>query len=278
MKTISEIIDLSSAFLTGNDRAKRDAEDIIAHVLSFNRTDLYMNFDKPLAESELESIRAYLKKRKAGVPLDYVLGEKTFYKVKLKLNSHTLIPRPETEILVDMIVEKLKGEKKKELWDIGTGSGAIGLAVKKALPDLKVVLSDISEDALQVARENAKNNGLDIEFVHGNLLEPFKGRKADFIVSNPPYISEEAYSELDVSVKNYEPKGALVAGERGTEIYEYFEKELSKFLNPDSKVFFEIGFDQEKSLQNIFTSPFWTFKKIVSDWAGHPRFFFLETE
>ncbi len=280
MKTIAEIIDLSSTFLTKNNRAKRDAEDIIAHVLSFTRTDLYMNFDKPLSEFELEKIRSLLKKRKTGVPIDYVLGEKTFFHVKLKLNSHTLIPRPETEILVDMIVEKLKNEdlKGKELWDLGTGSGAIGLALKKALPDLKVVLSDLSEGALQTAKENAKSNDLDVEFIQGDFLKPFEGRQADFVVSNPPYITESAYLGLDPEVKNFEPKNALVAGERGMEVYEYFEKELPHFLKPGSKVFFEIGFDQGESIQNIFTSPFWTFKKIVSDWSCHPRFFFLETE
>lgn len=159
-----------------------------------------------------------------------------------------------------------------------TGSGCIALALKKSFPELEVVGSDLSVEALKVAEDNALRNQLQVSFVKGDLLEPFKGKKADFITCNPPYITEKAYAQLEKEVAGFEPKCALVGGERGTELYEKLEKELPVYLNPGGKVFFEIGYDQGEALLEIFKSSFWKERKVIKDYASHDRFFFLEIE
>lgn len=263
MKTIGEIIQLSHQFLAGQKRGKRIAEEIIAHVLGIKKLDLYLQYDKPLVEAELVRIREMLKRVVKNEPLEYVLGEVEFFGCRIRVDRRVLIPRPETEILVEKIAKEAKSGT---LWDVCCGSGCIGIALKKANPDLQVFLSDISKDALNLAAENAKLNGVEVTFLHGDLLEPFKGRKADWIVCNPPYVSEEEYRHLDASVKDFEPKLALVGGPRGTEYYE----RLAASLPEGAHVFFEIGSMQGKPLQELFPSA-----KLECDWAGHPRFLFI---
>lgn len=273
MKTIGELIKLSTLFLEERsiENPRRTAEDLLAFVLKAKRMDLYLQFDKPVIEEELSVMRDLLKKRGKGEPFEYVVGEVPFFGSVFKVDSRVLIPRPETEIMVEMISKKItlnKMGKGQELWDVCTGSGCIGISLKKAFPDLHVVLSDLSEPALGLAAENAKLNGVQVEILHGDLLAPFKGRKADYIVSNPPYISKDEFFELDPSVRLFEPEMALVGGDRGTEIYERLERDLPT----ESLCFFEIGSLQKESIQQIFHGR----GEVHNDWAGHPRFFFLE--
>lgn len=276
MKTIAEIIELSAQFLAVRkaDRPKRSAEELLAHILKCKRMDLYLGFDRPVVESELVTLRALLKRYGAGEPLAYTLGEVDFLGCKIKVDKRVLIPRPETEILASMIVKEAKAGQ--VLWDVCTGSGCIGIALKKAVADLQVALSDLSSDALAVATENAKD--LPVEIYQGDLLAPFIGKKADIIVCNPPYISEKEYLKLDPSVRDFEPKLALVGGERGTEIYKRLAKVLPDFLNAGGKVFFEIGFDQKEAIKEIFSDTIWARREVLNDWAGLPRFFFLEKQ
>lgn len=267
MKSIGEILKLSGDFLAERkvDRPKRVAEDLVAHVLQMKRMDLYLQFDKPIVESELSIIREFVKRVSKGEPFEYVAGVVDFFGCKIKVDPRVLIPRPETEILVEMISKQVQ---KGILWDVCTGSGCIGISLKKARPDLTVTLSDISSDALSLACENAKQNGVEVEFLQGDLLTPFQGRKADAIVCNPPYVSEKEYAHLDPSVLHFEPKLALVGGEKGTEFYERLAERLSSFLKPGGQVFFEIGAGQGEALKKIFPTG-----ELHSDWAGHPRFF-----
>lgn len=267
MKAIGEILKLSAEFLAERkvERPRRMAEDLISHVLGLKRMDLYLQFDKPIVDRELSIIRDLLKRCAKGEPLEYILGEVEFFGCRIQIDRRVLIPRPETEILVEMISKKVQ---KGVLWDICTGSGCIGIALKKAHPELQVTLSDISPDALALAAENAKLNQIDVTLLRGDLLQPFKGQKADWIVCNPPYISEAEYTQLDLSVKDYEPKLALVGGERGTEIYETLKRELPDYLNPDAEIYFEIGSGQGDAIKRIFPNG-----QLLSDWSGKPRFF-----
>ncbi len=260
MKTIGEVIKLSGDFL----KSRRDAEEIIAHVLQMKRLDLYLQFDKPVIEKELVCIREMLKRCAKHEPLEYVIGEVEFYGCKIRVDRRVLIPRPETEILVYKIA---KIAKKGILWDVCTGSGCIGIALKKANPDLQVTLSDISPEALSVTAENAKLNGVDVRILQGDLLEPFKGQKCDFLVCNPPYITEEEYEQLDPSVKNFEPKLALVGG---LKFYERLKKVLPAHFNLGGCAFFEISAHQAAHLQSLFPMG-----HIDPDWAGHPRYLFV---
>ncbi|HSX10453.1 MAG TPA: peptide chain release factor N(5)-glutamine methyltransferase [Chlamydiales bacterium] len=266
MKTIGEVLKLSQSFLEERkiDRPRRTAEDLLSNVLKLKRLDLYLQFDKPVIDGELALLRDLLKKCGRGEPLEYVIGGLEFFGCWIKTDPRVLIPRPETEILVDLISQRVRSGV---LWDLCTGSGCMGIALKKKWPELKVTLSDISADALALAAENAKQNGVEVELVQGDLLDPFRGRKADVIVCNPPYISQSEYDHLSPSVRDFEPKGALLGGERGTEFYERLQRELPPFLNPGAQVFFEIGARQGEALKKLFPQG-----EILPDWAGHPRF------
>lgn len=260
MKTIGELLKLSSEYLD----SRRDAEELISNALRLKRLELYMQFDRPIAEDELHILREWVKRRKAKEPIEYILGEIEFYGCKIKVDSRALIPRPETELLVDIVAKKIEKAKIQTVWDICTGSGCIGIALKKKFPHLQITLSDICSKALSLAKENAHTNQVDLHFIQGDFLTPFSNQKADLIVSNPPYLTESEYVKLN----SFEPKMAFIAGERGTEFYERFSLD---YLNEPGWVFFEIGANQEVKLKKIFPNG-----ETINDYAGHPRVFFLE--
>lgn len=282
MKSILDVLKLSTAYLKdkGIDNARRQAEDLIADALGIQRLNLYLNFDRPLTDAELAVCRERLARRSRGEPLAYIHGETTFYGCRLVVNPEVLIPRQETEILVEKIAGRLASMdlQGKVLWDLCCGSGCIGIALKKRFPELSVVLSDLSTAALDVAKQNAKMNDVEVEIRHGDLLTPFKGEKAHFVVSNPPYISESEFSTLGKEVKQYEPKMALLAGTSGLEFYQRFATTLMEYLEPRAFVWFEIGYNQGAALISLFQEHFWKKISIEKDWSGHDRFFLLETE
>lgn len=241
----------------------------MAEVLGVNRLALYTDAQKPLSDQEIDKLRSALKRRGAREPLQYILGEVKFLDVTLKVDPRVLIPRPETEILADKIIKAIPQDSEKVFWDICAGSGAIGLAVKKARPRLKVTLADISPQALEVARENARLNGLEVEFLEGDFLAPFKGRKADYAASNPPYISEKEYLTLEPEVKNFEPVGALVSGGTGREFYERFNRDAPSYLNPEAIVWLELG---PAGTEKIFENDSWSEVKMELDYSSLPRY------
>jgi len=241
MKTVGEILRASAAFLEEKkvERSKRVAEELLGLALGMKRIDLYMQFERPVVESELVQVRGWIKRAISGEPLEYIQGQVEFYGCRIKVDRRVLIPRPETEILVDSIAKRI--ENQRSVWDVCTGSGAIGIALKKKFPEMAVTLSDLSSDALALAAENAALNGVEVEILQGDLLEPFKDRKTDIVVVNPPYVSENEYFSLDPSVRNFEPKMALDGGEKGTQFYQRLARDLPRFLNPRGRVFFYIG-------------------------------------
>ena len=282
MKTLGEILTISAHFLKEKNcpRYRRDAEELLAHVLKLKRLDLYLQFDRPIQESELETLRALIKRIAGGEPVEYVIAEVVFYHCDIAVGPGVLIPRPETEILVDSACRMLRNADlhKKTAWDLCTGSGCIGIAVKKACPDLYVCLADLSVDALQFAATNVEKNKVEVEILQGDLLAPFAGRKADLIFCNPPYVTEKEFFILDRSVKDFEPQQALIGGEDGLSFYRRLQNELPTYLNPQAKIFFEIGAGQGEAVLNIFSGSIWKNKRVEKDWAGHDRFFFLEFE
>lgn len=272
MKTLGEVLKLSSEFLQkkGIDKPRRQVEELLSYVLKLPRIELYMQFDRPLIEHELTELREAIKRRAEGEPWQYIAGEVEFLGCRIKVNKNVLIPRQETEILADRILKELPPTP-VEIWDVCTGSGCIGIALKKKRPDCKVILSDISPEALSIARANAETNSVEVEFLQGDLLKPFQG-KADIIVSNPPYITEKDYAVLDQEVRNWEPKMALEAGPNGLKFYEQFAQDLPRYLNPNGKVYFEIGTGMGDQVKNLFTSPIWKSVQITQDWSSHDRF------
>lgn len=282
MKTLGEILTIAAHFLKEKScpRFRRDAEELVGHVLKLKRLDLYMQFDRPVLEAELETLRALLKRAARGEPVEYIIGKVSFYHCDISVGPEVLIPRPETEILVDQACRKLRAAplQDKAVWDLCTGSGCIGIAVKKACPEVHTCLSDISEKALETAAMNAEQNGVQVELLRGDLLTPFVGRKADVIFCNPPYVSSKEWMTLDRSVKDFEPQSALVGGEDGLSFYRRLEEDLPEFLNPQAKIFFEIGAGQGAAVLDMFVGKQWKGARVEKDWAGNDRFFFLEFE
>jgi len=285
VKTILEVLSLSTDFLSkkGIANARRQAEDLLADALLLSRIDLYMEFERPLSEDELTICRKNLARRAKGEPLQYIKGSVEFFDCLIGLTPDVLIPRQETEILVDKIAARLKKDeaefgslKGKVLFDICTGSGCIGISLKKKFPDLTVFLSDISLKALDLAKENAKKNGVEVDCLLGDLLEPFSGRKCDYFVCNPPYIAESEYASLEREVKDHEPKLALVGGVLGLEFYERLAAELPGFLRSSAAGFFEMGREQGDALLSLFSKRPWKNCLKLKDWSSHDRFFFLE--
>ena len=276
MKTIGEILSLSVEYLQRHEiqNHKRIAADLLAHVLGVSRVQIYMDFGRPLGEDELSKYRQGLRRLIKKEPLQYILGEIEFFGCKIKVDASVLIPRQETEILVDMISKELEKEDltDKILWDVCCGSGCMGISLKKRFPELSVVLSDISEDALSVARENIKINDVDVSVLNGDLLEPFSEKKAHFIVCNPPYVTEKEYDNLGSEVRDYEPRGALVAGKTGMEYYEKLARDIKKYLYGDSRVWFEIGQNQGQKICDLFDMQ----GVLLQDWSGNDRFFCLK--
>lgn len=282
MKILSEVLKLSTGYLEERQiaRARRSAEELIAHALQCKRLELYMAFERPMEEKELAILRQLLKRKGAGEPLEYITGHVDFYGCRLNVNPDVLIPRPETEILLDMVCKEWGDLDKsgKVAWDICCGSGCLGIGFKKKFPEFQVALADLSVQALEVCRSNARLNEVDVEFVQGDFLAPLQRRKADLVLCNPPYISESDYAALDPSVREFEPKGALVGGKTGLEFYRRLAHELPPLLNPGARVYLEIGHDQGESVKEIFELA--RFRKVLlkKDWAGKDRFFFLEIE
>ena len=209
---------------------------------------------------------------KKGIPVQYIVGNVDFYGVNLKVNKNVLIPRFETEELVSKVIEYSKDFKNPRIVDIGTGSGAIAITLKKKI-DCEMVATDISHEALEVALENAHFNNVDIEFKEGNLLEPLSG-KFDIIVSNPPYI---AYDEeiMDI-VKNNEPHIALYADNNGLYYYEEILKNIKPYLKENYLIAFEIGESEGESLRKLAKKYLNKDAIIERDMQGRDRFVFIK--
>lgn len=264
----------------GISDSRRQAEELLSELLHCSRAQLYLESRRQLNEQEWQASQLWLQQRLQGKPLAYLSGKVEFYGCSIEVNSSVLIPRPETEILVDKIVTALKKQdlRGKKLWDLCCGSGCIGIALKKALPALSVYLSDFSDQAVELTKRNAANNQVQLTCLEGDLFAPFQGEKFHYFVCNPPYISESEYVILDKEVKEYEPYLALVAGKSGLEFYERLAKELPDYLYPHGQAWLEIGYQQGEAVQTIFQDPCWIKREVENDWAGHNRFFFLEIE
>jgi release factor glutamine methyltransferase len=209
--TLGEILRAAADYLAGRgiDTARVDAELLLARALGLTRIELYTQHDRPLTEAERAAARELVQRRGRREPLAYVLGDWDFRRLTLKTDRRALVPRPETEIVVERCLALLEGVEAPRIADVGTGTGAIALALKQERPDALVVATDISAAALALARENAAANELEIELVEGDLLAGTAG-PLDLIVSNPPYVGADELDALEPEVRDWEPRGALV--------------------------------------------------------------------
>jgi len=254
-----KIIQWAVPYLTqkGITHARFDVECLIAHALKMERIKVYLQFDRPLAPDELALIREYLKRRALHEPIQYILGIREFYGNSFKVGPGVLIPRPETEQLVELAIKHLEGisEEKRLVLDLGTGSGCIAISIAKALSS-QIWAVDISDAALQIAQENAMNLGVkSIQWRKGSWFEALKPEDVSqfqLILSNPPYIPLGEKAGLEPQVREYEPNEALFGGENGLEAYENLALSLDKRLLPGGVAFLELHADALEKVLLLF--------------------------
>jgi release factor glutamine methyltransferase len=213
--TLAEVLNASVEYLSarGVDSPRLDAELLLARALGLERIELYTQHDRPLTEAERAQARDLVRRRGAREPLAYVLGDWDFRHLTLKTDARALVPRPETEVVVERCLALLDGVGTPRILDVGTGTGAIALALKQERNDALVVATDSSADALELARENAERNGLGVDLHHGDLLAGLVG-PFHLVVSNPPYVAAGEIETLQPEVRDWEPRSALVDEEQ----------------------------------------------------------------
>ncbi len=258
-----------------SDSPRLDAELLLAHVLGFDRVKLYTHFDRPMSSDELARYRALIKRRVSGEPVAYLLGQKGFWSLDLKVDERALIPRPETEVIVEEALELVGEDDEATAVDVGTGTGAIALALAKERPKLKVVATDVSEDALELARQNAADLELDerVTFVNGDLLAGVDPSvlPCELVVSNPPYVAEDERDEVMIDVKDFEPEGALFAGADGLDVIRRLIPAAFEALESGGHFLCEHGYRQGDAMRELLEEAGFTDVHIRKDYAGHDR-------
>ena len=255
MLTILESINLSAEYLIkkGIESPKLNAELLLAHVLQCKRLDLYLSFDKPLKDEEIKIYRELLKRRSNFEPLQYILGSVEFYGLEFKVNNSVLIPRQETEVLVETIINFFPKENTFSFLDIGTGSGNIAICLAKYFPQAFITTIDVNQACIQLAKENAEGIGvLDrIEFLKADINEFIHPNKFDVIVSNPPYVSSEEFQNLQPEIINYEPVDAVSDFSDGFKFYKLICEKAKSLLKTSGYLFFELGKGQSTAVREI---------------------------
>ena len=254
--TYQQALQNGALFLEQNEKSPLAAERLLLDRLGWTKTDLLMRFAERITEQQYKQYFSDINEYVAGKPIQYIVGVEWFYGYPLKVTEATLIPRPETEELVQRALKCLEGKGPQKVLDIGTGSGAIAIAMKKERPQDEVTATDISEEALAVAKENAEQLDVDIRFLQGDLLEPVQLETFDCILSNPPYISEDEIGLMDRSVLEYEPHSALFADHDGLDLYQKMAFTLPFHLKTDGCLFLEIGFSQGEKLLELYKKAF----------------------
>jgi release factor glutamine methyltransferase len=246
VRTLGEVLRLSTAHLErhGSPTARLDAELLLGHALGLGRVELYTGFERPLSEAELSDCRELIARRAKREPVAYILGRWGFRGLDLDVDPRVLVPRPETELVVDRCLALLDGVAGPDVLDLGTGSGAIALALASELPEAQVSGCDVSEDALDVARGNGERLGIGVEWIRSDLFSGLDGRRFRLVVSNPPYVAEAELAGLDPEVRDWEPRGATVAGATGLEVIERIAAEARIALDPGGALVLEIGAGQ----------------------------------
>ena len=251
-----------------------DAKVLLKFILKKDNTYIIANANKEMSRDEENKLQESIQKIKDGFPLQYITHNQEFMGINFEINEKVLIPQPDTEILVENTIGLVLGNKSLEnqedskktmqILDLCTGSGAIAVSLKKYLPDVKIFASDISEKALEVAKKNAKNNNVEIEFIKSDMFENIH-EKFDIIVSNPPYIKSEEIEKLSKEVQN-EPKVALDGGKDGLKFYKIISREIKNYLKENGTLLMEIGYDEANEVMKLFEN-----STCIKDYANNDR-------
>ena len=281
MNSLLDLLKKSTEFLAkkGIDNARLQSELIFAGTLRCRRLDLYLQFERPLTQEQVDTLRERILRRSRREPVQYIVGDTDFRNLTLKCDPRALIPRPETEELVGFVLEKLAALRPEgtlaRVLDLGTGTGAIALAVATERPHTQVVAVDKSEGALALARENAAFVGApaETEFIRSDWFENVTGT-FDVIISNPPYLTQAEWECAQAEVRDHEPLSALVADNAGLADLEKILREARKHLAPDGFVAFETGIAQHEDLREIALACGFAETESLNDLSDRPRFFF----
>jgi release factor glutamine methyltransferase len=258
----------------GNETARLDAELLLGRVLGLDRIALILQSERPLAPPELSAFRELFKRRRAGEPVAYLLGEREFFGFSLRVDARVLIPRPDTERLVEVALERTRERSMLgEALDLCTGSGCVAIAFARQRPTWGVTASDVSADALAVARENALRTGAvrNLRFVEGSLFRPHAGRKLDLVTANPPYIASAEMETLPVDVRGFEPHLALDGGPDGLSLVRQIAEQAPEHLTPGGVLAVEIGWDQGPRTVEILRANGFRDVELARDLGGRGR-------
>lgn len=283
---LKEVLDKTTAFFKDKklDTPRLDAELLFAHSLKLERIQLYLKFDQPLSEAELTGLRELVRRRGQGEPVAYILGYRDFFKSRFEVSPATLIPRPETEQIVEEALLWAKDKDKAySIVDLGTGTGCLGLSILKELPNAKLVSVDLSAEAIEVAKRNAASLGMAerVQFINADAANVdlvmascrnFMGQNTiDILVSNPPYIANDD-SAVQESVRKFEPSTALFAEDNGLALLKSWSKAYAPYLSSESVMMMEMGMSQGSAMQSCY-SDLNIFKnvRVLKDLSGLDR-------
>ncbi len=273
-----EVVRASAAYLSdrGVEDGRLNAEYLLAHVLRMDRLQLYLHFDRPLSERERAACRPLLRRRGAREPLQYLLGSAPFRNLTLRVDPRVAIPRPETEYLLDVLADVAGSDRVFDsALDVGTGSGAIAIALAAEGRARSVTATELAADALEVARNNAAARYPEIDFRHGSLLDPVRDESFDLVLSNPPYLAEAEWQSAEPEVRDWEPHGAMVAGDRGLAVIRELAGALPQVLRPGGWFGVEVGCTQGPAVSRLLrTASGLESVEVHKDLTGRPRYVF----
>ena len=278
--TVLQLLDWTVNYLLEKsfEDARLQTERLLAHALNLSRIELYTNFDRPLTSDELAEFKILLKRRLSHEPLQYIIGSTEFMSLDFNINPNVLIPRPETEVLVEQVIKycenRFSADETVKILDIGTGSGCIAVSLAHYITDADVSAVDNSEQALETAKINAEQHHVKIDFHEIDAVKPWPVeflQSFHVVVSNPPYVSYQEFEQLPAEIKEFEPKQSLLGGNDGLEFYRKFSTILPTLLLDNSTAFFEIGEKQASSVSHIFSDAGFQNVQVINDLAGRNR-------
>jgi len=281
--TIKDLLEVTSNYLRekGVDNPRLSAEVLLALQLKVDRVKLYLNFDQPLHEGEVAAYRELIKRRLNREPVQYITGIQEFWSLDFAVGPQVLIPRPESELLVEQVVslhqeKRLAEAKNLKILDLGTGSGVLAIVIAREFGGASVWASDVSAEALALAKINAKKHGVEdrVEFLLGDMWQGLINSSLvfDVIVSNPPYIASDHISSLAPEVRDHEPRSALDGGEQGMHFIKGIIKEAPKYLNAGGWILLEMDPEQTTMAMELMEKiDDWVEKRRIKDYSGHYR-------
>jgi release factor glutamine methyltransferase len=275
--TVLEILKKTETYFTvkGIENARLNSELLLCHILKCKRLNLYLDFDKPLTTAETDGFREYVRRRAAREPLQYITGEGHFREIALRVGPGVLVPRPETELLVDSLLRDVPDLSGRALLDMGTGSGALAVYLKKRFPECRMTACDVSGDALAIARSNGETHGTEITWVLSDLFSGLRDLRFDIILSNPPYVKTGDLTGLQEEVRLHEPQLALDGGPDGLAFYRRLLSEAPGHLLPGGLVFLEAGEGQAGPVSELGKSAGLEVIRVDKDLSGKERIVIL---